>query len=265
MASEYLRQILISLKYVHSLGIAHRDLKPENLLLDHNNKLKISDFGLSRYIGINGLVDTPCGSPCYASPECLSGHSYDGCKSDIWSCGVILYAALTGQLPWTKRNQQQLFDQIKRGDYSIPNYLSDNCRSLLKGLMTVDINNRLTIDQALLHPWMKISENMQRPFFQKQFKFVSLKKVDEFFDKDYNIKFDLKNEFSILTNSYPENTFLEAIKLLNPIPGLPPIKSNLKKNIKTPIKSNNINNNNKQTKIISKPTTLSKIPKIIKN
>ena len=153
-AKIFISQVLFALQYVHSLGICHRDLKPENLLLDQYGMVKISDFGLSRFVGPNGLVSTPCGSPCYASPECVSGHPYDGRKSDIWSCGVISYAILTGQLPWTKRNQQQLFEQIKRGEYTIPSYLSDKCRSFIAGLMTVNIEYRMTIEQALHHDWL---------------------------------------------------------------------------------------------------------------
>ena len=115
-AKPFVRQILETLDYIHKQGISHRDMKPENLLMDQTGRVKFSDFGLSRFIPSNGLVDTPCGSPCYASPECISGRPYNGKTTDVWSFGVILYAMLTGQLPWTKRNQQQLFAQIKRGE-----------------------------------------------------------------------------------------------------------------------------------------------------
>ena len=184
IAAYYIRQVLETLKYVHSFGIAHRDLKPENLLLDQDNNIKISDFGLSRYVNKQGLVDTPCGSPCYASPECLSGQSYDGCKSDIWSCGVILFAALTGNLPWTKRNQQQLFEQIKKGDYKIPDFLSEEGKSFLTGLLTVDYNKRMTIDEALKHPWMKGIKAPKKYTYLQPSHFVSLKQVDKFFDNE---------------------------------------------------------------------------------
>lgn len=182
-AQLFIRQILEALKYVHAMGVCHRDLKPENILLDQYGRVKISDFGLSRFVGANGLVDTPCGSPCYASPECVSGRSYDGRKSDIWSCGVILYAMLTGQLPWTKRNQHQLFEQIRKGEYIIPGYLSDSCRNFIQGLMTVDISRRFTIDFALNHPWLA-SPPQVYPVGEEFRAYLSLKEIDLFFDRD---------------------------------------------------------------------------------
>lgn len=213
----YMKQILEALKYVHSLGIAHRDLKPENLLLDAKNNIKISDFGLSRYVDTNGLVNTPCGSPCYASPECLSGSAYEGCSSDVWSCGVILYAALTGQLPWTKRNQQQLFEQIKRGEYTIPNFLSDECRDFISKLMTVSTNQRITIDQALQHPWiLKYTNGQIRTDIGDQPKLVSIKAVDRFFgiDKDED-----DDDFLAKTEPTPRTSrlysFQEASRVLS--------------------------------------------------
>lgn len=179
-AQPIFRQILETLEYIHSMGISHRDMKPENLLIDKVGHIKISDFGLSRFLDTNGLVDTPCGSPCYASPECISGKSYDGITTDVWSSGVILYAMLTGQLPWTKRNQTQLFQQIKRGEFSIPSFLSPECTDFIQKLMTVDCKKRITIPQAYEHPWLRktqpILPNMPYPSSR-----VSLRMVDVFF------------------------------------------------------------------------------------
>ncbi|OHT02728.1 CAMK family protein kinase [Tritrichomonas foetus] len=204
-AGIFMYQFLDAIKYVHSLGVAHRDLKPENLLLDPNGRLKISDFGLSKFVGQSGIVDTPCGSPCYASPECLSGSSYDGRMSDLWSIGVILFAMVTGQLPWTKRNQAQLFNQIRHGEYTIPNYLSEDCQDLIRRLMTVDVNQRITVEEALNHPWIKQFGNLadECQDTQQNFQIVSLKKVDRFFEKttwnDMSLNnFENKENLSIL-------------------------------------------------------------------
>ncbi|OHS94643.1 CAMK family protein kinase [Tritrichomonas foetus] len=177
-----IRQILETLDYIHNIRVCHRDLKPENILIDKFGHLKISDFGLSKFVDIDGLVTTPCGSPCYASPECVSGKSYNGRKSDIWSVGVISYAMMTGQLPWTKRNQTQLFEQIKKGEYVVPNFLSVPAQKFIKGLMTVDNTKRFTIYQALQHPFLQ--DTPQQHPVGAPLKIISMKQIDIFFEKD---------------------------------------------------------------------------------
>ncbi|OHT04497.1 CAMK family protein kinase [Tritrichomonas foetus] len=180
----FMIEILESLEYLHNINIVHRDLKPENLLLDQYGHAKISDFGLSRFLDKNGLAATPCGSPCYASPECLSGQLYEGKKSDCWSIGVIFFAMLTGQLPWTKRNQNQLFEQIRRGEYTVPTYVSPQCKSLITGLMTVNAKKRLSAAQALSHPFLANAAAKNSPLFDDVAHFISLKRVDDFFDRE---------------------------------------------------------------------------------
>ncbi|EAY10461.1 CAMK family protein kinase [Trichomonas vaginalis G3] len=219
-AKVFICQLLYALQYVHSLGICHRDLKPENLLLDQNGRVKISDFGLSRFVGQNGLVSTPCGSPCYASPECVSGQSYDGRKSDIWSCGVITYALLTGQLPWTKRNQQQLFEQIRRGEYTIPEYLSKSCKSFISGLMTVNSDYRMTIEQALHHEWLAGSIpvyyqlTMYNEMQNEPHPTPSLRKLDYIFEKDDAAEEDISDSSYLLTSPSISQSILSVKKTL---------------------------------------------------
>ena len=89
------------MSYCHQHKIAHRDLKPENLLLDENHlNLKLIDFGLSNSMKDSLSLKTACGSPNYAAPEIITGRSYGGVESDIWSMGVILYAMVSGSLPF---------------------------------------------------------------------------------------------------------------------------------------------------------------------
>jgi calcium/calmodulin-dependent protein kinase I len=75
------------------MGIAHRDLKPENLLYsskDPGALLKVSDFGLARFVANDEVMMTQCGTPGYVAPEIISGHGYSE-AIDFWSVGVILY------------------------------------------------------------------------------------------------------------------------------------------------------------------------------
>ncbi|KAK8836901.1 hypothetical protein M9Y10_037427 [Tritrichomonas musculus] len=215
LASYCMVQILEALKYLHNLGIAHRDMKPENILIDANGHLKISDFGLSRYVGNGGLVSTPCGSPCYASPECLSGYPYDGKTNDIWSCGVILYASLTGSMPWTKRNQKQLFDQIRHGDYKVPETFSPECQSLIKRFLTVDLTARITIDQALQHPFLKnVEKSMNNQV--NLFPLISIKKVDDFLGYSDDNEIVSKNEL-FRSESSAEDGFNKVLKQIDSV------------------------------------------------
>ncbi|XP_037073237.1 serine/threonine-protein kinase grp-like [Pollicipes pollicipes] len=108
-AQRYFRQIIGGVEYLHRLGIAHRDLKPENILLDNHDNIKISDFGMATIFRLNGVerkLDKRCGTLPYIAPEVLRG-PYRAEPADLWSCGVILVALLTGELPWDEPTPTQ--------------------------------------------------------------------------------------------------------------------------------------------------------------
>lgn len=97
-AQKYFKQLLNGVEYLHTKGIAHRDLKPENLLLDHNSNVKITDFGMATLFRMRGkerLLDKRCGTLPYIPPEILE-KPYHAEPADIWSCGIVLVAMLSG-------------------------------------------------------------------------------------------------------------------------------------------------------------------------
>lgn len=152
-ACKFFQQIIAGIEYIHKIGVVHRDLKPENLLLDHNQNIKIVDFGLSNTYKPTETLKTACGSPCYAAPEMIAGKRYNGLMVDIWSCGVIMFALICGYLPFEDPNTSQLYKKIIAGDFSIPKYISLEGRDLLKCILCTDPAKRYTIQQIKDHQW----------------------------------------------------------------------------------------------------------------
>ncbi|XP_044763334.1 serine/threonine-protein kinase BRSK2 [Coccinella septempunctata] len=153
-ARRFFRQIISALDFCHSHSICHRDLKPENLLLDEKNNIKIADFGMASLQPMGSMLETSCGSPHYACPEVIRGEKYDGRKADVWSCGVILYALLVGALPFDDDNLRQLLEKVKRGVFHIPHFVPPDCQSLLRGMIEVNPEKRLTLSEINKHAWV---------------------------------------------------------------------------------------------------------------
>ena len=155
-ACKFFQQIIDGIEYIHKLNVVHRDLKPENLLLDENKNIKIVDFGLSNLYKDNGLLGTACGSPCYAAPEMIAGRKYKGLQVDIWSSGVILYALICGYLPFDDADTQKLYRKIMRGEFSIPNFVSNSASDLIKKILTTNPSRRYTIEDIKGHSWFSM-------------------------------------------------------------------------------------------------------------
>lgn len=87
------------LKSLHDNNIAHRDIKAENILINESvNEAMLIDFGFSSKYEAGGFLKTSCGSPNYCAPEILAKEIYDPLKSDVWSCGVLLFYMLCGMI-----------------------------------------------------------------------------------------------------------------------------------------------------------------------
>jgi len=144
-------QILSAIETCHQHNIIHRDIKLQNILLDHNKNIKLIDFGLSNFMEEGVFRMTFCGTPAYASPEILLGTKYTGPEVDVWSLGVVLYAMLTSQFPFTT------IGDILKGQFKKPSGISEECYDLLKRVLRVEKDDRETLDGVLNHPWIKMS------------------------------------------------------------------------------------------------------------
>ncbi|XP_059291158.1 CBL-interacting serine/threonine-protein kinase 7-like [Lycium ferocissimum] len=155
----YFHQLVSALHFCHQNGVTHRDMKPQNILLDENNNLKISDFGLSALPEQqkNGLLHTACGTPAYTAPEVAYRKGYDGKKADSWSCGVILFAFLSGSLPFDDGNIPDMYRAMHRRVFQFPDWVSKPARNVINKLLDPNPNTRLSIEQLMKLSWFKKS------------------------------------------------------------------------------------------------------------
>ena len=158
-AALLMQQMVSAIAYCHSCGVAHRDLKPQNILIDKFPAVKVSDFGLCGYVEDRRLMNTFCGTPAFCAPECLGRVEYDGRKADVWSCGVILFAMVTGEYPWNLKNQAMMMQQISSAEYTIPKDVSDKAQDLIRKMLQRDPKDRITMEEALQHPWLRIASS----------------------------------------------------------------------------------------------------------
>lgn len=168
-AVDIMKKIFSAVNYLHEHGIGHRDLKPENFLFSHKGEdaeIKIIDFGLSKQIeensggSIKGL-QTLVGTALYVAPEVLVGN-YDY-RCDNWSVGVIAYILLSGNPPFLGATAKDVFEKIKKGKFSLSGgewkRISKQAKDFIQKLICVDVNKRMTADQALKHEWLNMNIN----------------------------------------------------------------------------------------------------------
>lgn len=166
-ASGIMRKLVSAVGFMHSRGVVHRDLKPENLVLsshDNDAEIKVIDFGFARLKQEREELHTPCFTLHYAAPEVLKGDpsGYNE-NCDLWSLGVILYTMLSGEVPFHARSQDEhvsaIMNRIKEGDFNFNsnawNGVSNEAKSIVRGLLTVDPSQRLRMMDLEINSWIQ--------------------------------------------------------------------------------------------------------------
>ena len=156
-------QIFSAINYCHKLNIIHRDLKPENIFIVNRYKnnyypnIKIADFGMGTMIEKNKFQNKLVGSIHYVAPEVIEKRYNEKC--DIWSCGVIMYALLSRNPPFGGDTEEEIIYKIKKGNYDLKSHpfdkISESGKDLIRKLLTKDIKQRISAQDALNHPWFK--------------------------------------------------------------------------------------------------------------
>ena len=168
MARRFARQLFDGLGYCHAQGVVHRDIKPSNLLIAADGVLRIADFGsadeLSRFDATDACSKSR-GSPAFQPPEVAKGDAaFAGFKVDVWACGVSLYRMTTGIVPFEGSSLMHLFENIAKGDFEIPAAILHDAPlvALLRGLLTVEQEQRLSVANALEHAWVRERDDSMR-------------------------------------------------------------------------------------------------------
>ncbi|XP_035521513.1 death-associated protein kinase 2 isoform X1 [Morone saxatilis] len=190
-ATQFIKQILDGVQYLHSKRITHFDLKPENIMLLDRNvplpRIKLIDFGLAHKLEAGADFKNIFGTPEFVAPEIVN-YEQLGLEADMWSIGVITYILLSGASPFLGDTKQETLGNISAMNYDFDEELFSNTSELAKSfisqLLEKDTRKRMTIQEALNHHWIKscgpMEEDIATPEVEKKAEQLKTKRLKEY-------------------------------------------------------------------------------------
>ncbi|XP_067292244.1 death-associated protein kinase 2 isoform X2 [Pseudorasbora parva] len=186
-ATEFIKQILNGVQYLHSKKIAHFDLKPENIMLLDNNvqlpRIKLIDFGLAHRIKDGVEFKNIFGTPEFVAPEIVN-YEQLGLEADMWTIGVITYILLSGASPFLGDSKQETLANISAVNFEFDEEFFGNtselAKSFIKQLLVKDTRKRLKIQDALNHPWIQDSSATQEAQTKVESQQLKTKRLKEY-------------------------------------------------------------------------------------
>jgi serine/threonine protein kinase len=152
------KQIVYGLGHCHCRSVLHRDIKLENVMMSDSTEKsipKLADFGLAKIVGPSEKADEPFGTLGYVAPEVLKKQPYTF-SCDVWSLGCILYALLSGSLPFDQSEQKELMrmtmEDTLKFDLPVWEKISSSCKSLIADLLKKSPSQRISLNEAMRHP-----------------------------------------------------------------------------------------------------------------
>ena len=151
MIKHIFKNVLKGVAYLHSRGIVHQDIKPSNILVSSDASVFLADFGVGHSFQSTAMV---VGSPAYQAPEALTDEWTDSeppnpAQEDVWSLGIALYQTVFGKLPFKGENVYEIVQNINHTNLEIPEKTDKQLEVLIRGMLSVDPNKRLTVDDIL--------------------------------------------------------------------------------------------------------------------